>query len=60
MDNNQAGFFVAEFIVVWLFVESAINWWLTYFDVSNRVTKEMKTQYFPEEIGTPAGIEIYI
>ena len=48
-------FFIGEFIVVLLFTEALGNWWLTYYDVSNRVTKETKDIHFPNTLDTPPG-----
>ncbi|XP_005106368.1 probable palmitoyltransferase ZDHHC24 [Aplysia californica] len=48
-------FYIAECIVIWLFLEAVGNWWLTYYDVLNRVTKETKDLHFPGHANTPPG-----
>ncbi|GFR72423.1 palmitoyltransferase [Elysia marginata] len=50
-----SGYRLAQLLCVWLFVETAVNWYNTYYDVSNRVTKEMKAAHYPTTSETPPG-----
>ncbi|GFO50512.1 palmitoyltransferase [Plakobranchus ocellatus] len=49
------GYRWAQLFCVWLFLETALNWYNTYYDIANRVTKEMKSNYYPVSSETPPG-----
>ena len=55
-DGSMAsGYRFAQFLCIWLFIETSVNWYNTYYDVANRVTKEMKATHYPATSETPPG-----
>ena len=49
------GYWLALLVLVLSWVEVTWNWWRTYYDVPNWVTKEMKTAQFGQMLDTPVG-----
>ena len=49
------GYWLTLVVVVLSWVEVTWNWWRTYYDVPNWVTKEMKAAHFGQMLETPPG-----
>ena len=48
-------FFLAQLGVSFLFIQAAGNWYLAFDNRADRVTKEMRSLYYPNMLDTPPG-----
>lgn len=54
--STRGSYHVAQIFVIFVFIQCVINWWQSYYDVPNRVTKELKSEHYPNLIETPPGL----